>query len=37
MNIKEAKKIIVSLSKPDKMPGFCLWYTSCGMQDGRQA
>ena len=22
MNIKEAKKIIVSLSKPDKMPGF---------------
>ena len=37
MNIKEAKKIIVSLSKPEKMPGFRLWYTGSGMQNRQQA
>ena len=29
MKIKEADKIIISLSKPDKMPGFA--YASLGM------
>ena len=36
MLIKEAKKIIVSLSKPEKMPGLCLRAASLGMQNRRQ-
>ena len=35
MLIKDAKKIIISLSKPDKMPGYAYGHTSAG--SARQA
>ena len=36
MNIKEAKKIIVSLSKPEKMPGYAYGIPAAECKTGKK-